>query len=47
MLHAESCKPVPRAITNDLYNAFLAEARSQGSDIRRVIELLKKYREHV
>lgn len=47
MLHAESCKPVPRAITNDLYNAFLAEAKCQGSDIRRVIGLLKKYREHV
>ncbi len=47
MLHGEICKPRPRALTNDLYNTYLAEARSQGQDIKRVMTLLKKYREHL
>jgi len=47
MLHAQSCKPVPRAISNEQYNAYLTEARSQGRDIKRVMELLQKYREYI
>jgi len=47
MLHAESCKPLPRAITTDLYNTYLAEARGQGRDLKRVMELLRKYRDYV
>ncbi len=47
MLQGEGCKPLPRAITNDLYNAYLAEARGQGRDIKRVMTLLKKYREYL
>lgn len=46
MIQGEGCKPLPKAITNDLYNAYLAEARGQGRDIKRVIELLQKYHEH-
>lgn len=45
MLHAQSCKPVPRAISNEQYNAYLSEARGQGQDIKKVMGLLEKYRE--
>ena len=45
MLQGNSCKPVPRALTDDLYNAYLAETRTQGRDIKRVFGLLDKYRE--
>ncbi|OPY51982.1 MAG: coproporphyrinogen III oxidase [Methanosaeta sp. PtaU1.Bin112] len=47
MLHAQSCKPIPRAISNDQYDAYLNEARCQGRDIKRVIQLLQKYKEYV
>ncbi len=43
MLQGEGCKPLPRAITNDLYNTFLAEAKGQARDIKKVIGLLEKY----
>ena len=45
MLQGESSKPVPRALSQDLYNAYLDESRSQGRDIKRVIDLLEKYRD--
>ncbi|MGE4380819.1 MAG: methyl-coenzyme M reductase glutamine C-methyltransferase [Methanothrix sp.] len=45
MLQGESSKPIPRALSQDLYNAYLDESRSQGRDIKRVIELLEKYRD--
>jgi B12-binding domain/radical SAM domain protein len=45
MLQGNSCKPVPRALTDDLYNAYLAETKMQGRDIKRVFGLLDKYRE--
>ena len=45
MLQGEGCKPVPRALSQDLYNAYLAESRGQGRDIKRVIDLLEKYRD--
>ena len=44
MLQGEGCKPVPRALSQDLYNAYLDESRGQGRDIKRVIDLLEKYR---
>jgi len=47
MLHGESCKPMPRALTDDLYNTYLAEARSQGHDIKKVMSLLQKYRKYM
>ncbi|MCQ8903003.1 MAG: TIGR04014 family B12-binding domain/radical SAM domain-containing protein [Methanothrix sp.] len=47
MLHGESCKPVPRAISEALYSTYLNEARSQGEDIRKVYGLLNKYSEFV
>ena len=45
MLQGESSKPIPRALSQDLYNAYLDESRGQGRDIKRVIELLEKYRD--
>ncbi|NPV62337.1 MAG: TIGR04014 family B12-binding domain/radical SAM domain-containing protein [Methanotrichaceae archaeon] len=47
MLHGESCKPIPRALSGELYNAYLAETRTQGADISRVMALLEKYRNHL
>ena len=47
MLQGEGCKPVPRAMTNELYNTYLAEAKGQGKDLKRVMQLLRKYREFV
>lgn len=43
MLHADICKPVPRMTTEDRYQAYLREARTQGSDIRKVTALIQKY----
>jgi len=45
MLQAESSKPIPRALSQELYNAYLDESRGQGRDIKRVIDLLEKYRD--
>lgn len=45
MLHGDSCKPVPRATSNEQYDAYLSEAKGQGRDIKRVMTLLQKYRE--
>lgn len=45
MLQGESSKPIPRALSQDLYNAYLDESRGQGRDIKRVIDLLEKYRD--
>lgn len=45
MLQGESSKPIPRALSQGLYNAYLDESRGQGRDIRRVIDLLDKYRD--
>ncbi len=44
MLHGMSCKPVPRIVDDATYSAFLEEARTQGRDVRRVMDLLDKYR---
>lgn len=47
LLHGMSCRPVPRIVDEGIYSAFLEEARVQGRDVRRVMELLEKYREHI
>jgi B12-binding domain/radical SAM domain protein len=47
MLQGEGCKPVPRAMTDALYNSYLAEAKNQGRDLKRVIELLRRYRDFI
>jgi len=44
LLHGMSCKPVPRIVDDGMYSAFLEEARVQGKDVRRVMDLLEKYR---
>ena len=43
-LHAQMCKSVPSILTDQLYNACLADARQQGRDVRAVTRLLQKYR---
>ncbi|MEA1944790.1 MAG: methyl-coenzyme M reductase glutamine C-methyltransferase [Euryarchaeota archaeon] len=43
-LHAQMCKSVPNILTDQLYNACLADARQQGSDVRAVTRLMQKYR---
>ena len=47
LLHGMSCRPVPRIVDDGTYSAFLEEARVQGRDVRRVMELLEKYREYI
>jgi len=44
LLHGQNCKPVPRIVDDGTYSAFLEEARIQGRDVRRVMDLLEKYR---
>lgn len=44
-LHAEMCKFMPGIITDQVYQTYLGEARQQGSDIRAVTRLLKKYQQ--
>jgi B12-binding domain/radical SAM domain protein len=44
MLHGEGCKPVPKALSEAVYNALLSETRGQGKDIIKVMALLDKYR---
>ena len=43
MLHADMCKPVLHLVTDDTFSAYLQEARRQGSDIRAVTDLLRRY----
>ncbi len=45
MLHGEMCKPIPRALSEGLYQALLTETRNQGKDISRVMTLLEKYKD--
>jgi len=47
MLHGESCKPMPRALTDDRYKTYLNEAMGQGHDIKKVMSLLQKYRKYM
>ncbi len=47
MLQGESCKPVPRLISDSLYNSYLNETKSQGNDIRKIYPLLNKYKDFI
>jgi B12-binding domain/radical SAM domain protein len=47
LLHGQNCKPVPRIVDDGTYSAFLEEARIQGRDVRRVMDLLEKYRSSI
>jgi radical SAM superfamily enzyme YgiQ (UPF0313 family) len=44
MLHADMFKPGLHVVTDEVFTAYLAEARQQGKDIRAVTELLFRYR---
>lgn len=44
MLHGEICKSVPRALSGELYQAYLTETKNQGKDISKVMALLEKYK---
>jgi len=43
MMHADMHKPQMHLVTNEIFNAYLLEARKQGTDIRAVTELLFRY----
>jgi B12-binding domain/radical SAM domain protein len=43
-LHSEMCKSMPNILTDQMYQAYLEDARQQGSDVRAVTRLLQKYR---
>lgn len=47
MLTGMSCKPVPRIVDDATYSAFLKEVRTQGRDVRRVMDLLEKYKDQI
>ena len=43
MLHADMCRPIPRMTQDVQYRAYLTEVQKQGTDIRNVSQLLRKY----
>ncbi len=43
MLHADMCRPIPRITQDAQYTMYVNEARKQGSDIRKVTRLIRKY----
>lgn len=43
-LHGHICKSMPHIMTDQMYQAYLEEARQQGKDVRAVTRLLQKYR---
>lgn len=43
ILHGNLFKPTSRVITDQVYEAYLAEARRQGREIRAVSDLLRRY----
>ncbi len=43
MIHADMSKPVLRLVTDDIFSAYLCEAKQQGSDIRAATDLLFRY----
>ena len=45
MLHGLSCRPIPRIVDEGIYSALLEETKTQGIDVRRVMDLLEKYRD--
>jgi len=47
MLHGMICRPVPRIVDDGIYSAFLEETRTQGREIKKVMDLLVKYRDRI
>jgi B12-binding domain/radical SAM domain protein len=43
MMHADMYKPALRIVTDEIFSAYLAEAKRQGEDIRKVTDLLFRY----
>jgi hypothetical protein len=43
LLHGDLFKPKFRVVTDQIYDAYLAEARRQGREIRAVTGLLRRY----
>jgi B12-binding domain/radical SAM domain protein len=43
MMHADMYRPQIRLVTEEVYAAYLAEARKQGQDIRAATELILRY----
>jgi B12-binding domain/radical SAM domain protein len=43
MMHADMFRPQMRLVTDEIFAAYLQEARKQGQDIRAVTELLFRY----
>ena len=36
-------KPLLHVVTDEVFNMYLAEARKQGEDVRRVTALIERY----
>ncbi len=43
MMHADMFRPQMRLVTDEVFNVYLGEARTQGRDIRAATELLFRY----
>ncbi|NLM28899.1 MAG: TIGR04014 family B12-binding domain/radical SAM domain-containing protein [Methanomicrobiales archaeon] len=43
MMHADIYRPQIRLVTDEVYSAYLAEARKQGQDIRAATDLILRY----
>ncbi|MDD4253954.1 MAG: methyl-coenzyme M reductase glutamine C-methyltransferase [Methanofollis sp.] len=41
--HADMYKPLLHVVTDEVFNLYLAEARKQGEDVRRVTALIERY----
>ncbi|EJG08068.1 Radical SAM domain protein [Methanofollis liminatans DSM 4140] len=41
--HADMYKPLLHVVTDEVFNMYLAEARKQGEDVRRVTALIERY----
>lgn len=41
--HADMYKPLLHVVTDEVFSMYLAEARKQGDDVRRVTELIERY----
>ncbi|MGB4578882.1 MAG: radical SAM protein, partial [Methanoculleus sp.] len=43
MMHADMYRPQMRLVTDEVYSAYLAEAKKQGQDIRAATDLILRY----
>ncbi|EHP85189.1 methyl-coenzyme M reductase glutamine C-methyltransferase [Methanotorris formicicus] len=46
LIHAEMWKSNPKLMTKQLYAIYLNEAKTQGKDIRKITELIFKYKDY-